>query len=375
MAEKIKNNKLMVVTAVCLVGVLVFGSALGAFGAEFKDYKPPSRLDVQLYDWMRPNGSPSDGTKPDDSPTWQQDYPYRAFLFGGDPNSQGQQKHDSNMFVIYSKLPEIDLFTFEYRAGTKARNQTGYIRVRFDPKDPLLVNDDPRIPVDERDPDVMIVKTPGGVGVSPGPYSVPLSIISNYRIDLKSYFDFDFYYQCCGTLEIKGLKSIMSVPYPYILTCQDPDGSGGGSQMPSNPGGGSSGGGSSGGDSSGGSSSGGESSGAGDDPGGGGKPWTGDTAMPDYPDGDAWAGDTGDTGQTGYDWSLPSYGQEDVTGEASGYVELKPGGDGSWGPVEIKPGGNGSWGPVEIKPGGNGQSISDWKPDDVSQGLYNFGWW
>lgn len=241
-----KNNRLLYAVSIALVAALVFGSALGAFGAEFKDYKPPSRLDVQLYDWMRPNGSPSDGTKPDDAPTWQQDYPYRAFLFGGDPNSQGLQKHDSNMFVIFSKLPEIDLFTFVYRSGTKTRNQTGYIRARFDPKDPLLVKDDPRIPVNERTPDVRIVTAPGGVGVSPGPYSVPLFLTSNYRIDLKSSLDFDFYYQCCGTLEIKGLKSVMSVPYPYILTCEGSDGSGGGSQMPSNPpGGGSSGGGSS----------------------------------------------------------------------------------------------------------------------------------
>ena len=350
MAKKIKNNKLMVVTAACLVAVLVTGTVM-AYAAEFKDYIPPSRLDVGLYDWMDgaagPGyGSPSDGTKPDDVPTWQQDYPYRAFLFGADPNYQGQQKHDSNMFVIFSKLPEIDLFTFEYRSGAKVNFQTGYIRARFDPKDSLLIKDDPRIPIDERDPDVRIVTTPGGVGVSSDPFSVPLSVISNYRIDLKSYFDFDFYYQCCGNLDIKGLKNIMSVPYPYILTCQDPDGSGGGSQMPSNPGGGSSGGGSSGGGSggggsSGGESSGGESSGGDDSPGGGGKPWTGDTTMPDFPDGNAWAGDTGDTGETGGRWSLPSFGQADVSGEASGYVELKPGGDGSWGPVELKPGGDG----------------------------------
>jgi len=236
------------------VAAVLIASAVGVSAAvlhalnsveitDFEDYKPPSRLDVITYDYMDEHGSPS--ATPTEYPTWQADFPYRAFLLGARPTSNnGTQDHDCVIYVVYSKTPTLDFFSFTYMPGTKTSNQTGYIRADYaDGWDTM-----------GRDKDWLIMSW-SRTGVTAGSETVPLYSQSTYpSVVGRKYFDFDFYYQCCGTLSINGLRNITDVPYPYILTCTDLSGNGGGSQAGSSSTG-------SGGDSSGGSSSGGGSSG------------------------------------------------------------------------------------------------------------------
>lgn len=258
-----QGNGLLKGTAISLAAVLSVGAgvALSEQSAAFTDYNPPARWDIGWYEWMDTSGNPVDGSKPEHKPTWVQDYPYRALLFGAAPVSSGNQKHDSKVWIVFSKLPEIDLFQFEHRSGTKGSSQYGYIRARYSTDDPLLQLQEVGNPASA---DVRLASA-SWPGVSAG--SVELQVTNmSFPSLAPAYLDFDFYYQCCGNLKVKGLREI-DCPYPYILTCQNQDGSGGGSEMgsssESSSGGSSGGGSSSGGESSGGSSSGGSSSGGG----------------------------------------------------------------------------------------------------------------
>ena len=335
--------------------------------ADFEDYKPPVRLDVIKYDYMTSTGSPS--ATPTSFPTWQLKFPYRAFLLGARPTSNnGTQKHDCVIYVVYSKTPTLDFFSFTYMPGTKSSTQSGYIRADYtDGWDTM-----------GRDKDWLIMSV-SRTGVTPGNETVPLYSLANYpSVTGRKYFDFDFYYQCCGTLSINGLRNVTDVPYPYILTCADLNGNGGGSQAgssstgsggsgddSSSSGGSSSGGGSSGGGDS--SSGDGSSSGSSGDSSSGGGGWESGYEFPS--ESGSQGGATGDTGERGDGWTLPEWGDDDFTGEAGGFQELQPG-TSDWGYEEMKPGTD-EWGYEEMKPGTSDWGLQTWTPWG-SQGLIDF---
>ena len=83
------------------VAAVLIASAVGVSAAvlpalnsveitDFEDYKPPSRLDVITYDYRDEDGSPS--ATPTEYPTWQLDFPYRAFLLGARPTGNNDSR-------------------------------------------------------------------------------------------------------------------------------------------------------------------------------------------------------------------------------------------------------------------------------------------
>lgn len=368
MAQNVKHNRQLKVTAAVLVVVIAVGSAVLASAAGFDDYKPPASLNIQWFDYLKNSGgSPSPGNAVTNYPRWSVQYPYRAVFFGGRKNNSAyaSQKHDSYVYIVFSKVPVTDAFRFTY-TETKSTYQTGYILAEADPQVVKPVD----VPVDEADIRILYHKW---TGIESDANDIQVWAFVTWT-DTKFYFD--FWYKCephgSGNgrlLQIDGLGSIDYVPYPYILTCNasgsSPSSSSGTGQPPG---------------SSSSSSGGGESSepggGESSDPGGGesSNPGGGSSGGDLFPPGSQEGkGDVGDTGETGGGWSLPGWRDEGVSGEAGGFVELVPGGDGSWGPVELVPGGDGSWGPVELTPGGDGSwGYEDWGSGDLSQGLYDF---
>lgn len=203
----------------------------------FTLYEPPDRFEHSWYDYMQSaSGGPSPGNKPTAYPTDYQKYPYRAVFFGGYENRNNQQGYDSAMFVVYSKVPASDIFTFAYE---QSRGTYGNIRATAKSMTKLGWDDD--------DECVVVYNSWGGV--SSGQVNIYHYAFSTYVTYREPYyFDFDFYYQDCGALQMNGLGNLTNVPYGYILTCKNLDGTGGGSQSGSSSSGsgGSSGGGSSG---------------------------------------------------------------------------------------------------------------------------------
>lgn len=366
---KKKDKQLRVMSvALAVAAVMLVTTSMSAAG--FDDYDPPSALNM---DWS--------GLQP-----FLSDYPYRAVLFGGRKNSTSfaEQGHDTRMYIIYSKVPSTDAFTFQY-VESKGSN-SGYIRATIDWEKLYGEASDTRVFFHE------------WTGIDPDDFDrVPASNFVSYGKPSSSNIYFDFWYECephsggGSHLTVQGLGSVDYVPYGYILHCTGgsaPSSSSGAGAKPgssSGSGGGSSGGGSSGdGSNSGGGSSGGDSSWGGGLPGDN-DPYDNDddSRYPSGPEPDGGLpasnegrGGTGDTGETGGTWTLPRWGEADVTGEAGGFVEMQPGGNGEWGPAELLPGGDGEWGPVEILPGeGVSEGVQDFGAA-AEQGLYDFleGW-
>jgi len=242
------NKKFYTVLVVVLVAVSAAVIPWDELEA-FADYTPPIRLDVTRFDYMKEDQSPS--ATPTQWPTLQLEYPHRAFFVGGAPTrNSGSQQHDVNVYIVMSKTPVLDCFTFTYRPGTKQNYQTGYIRANFaDGWDVMGLGKD------------FVILNVSATGMPSGPLAVPLKGLPTYPGSLGyKYFDFDFWYICCGDLNIPGLSSIEDVPYGYIRRCGEQEGSGATSSESGGSSGGSGSGGSPG-DSSGGSGSSGGSTG------------------------------------------------------------------------------------------------------------------
>jgi hypothetical protein len=327
--------------ATAAAGLLVAAS-VGAYAAMapagFADYEPPASLDIQLYDYMHPNGNPS--TNPNDEPTWQHDYPYRAYFHGAEEttNSFSEQGYDTRFYVVLSKSPALEAFTFTYSASRG--NHYGYIHAV------------PTVPIDIGD-DVRVLYFTGQ-GVTPEELTVQMRGLPN---DFGGFY-FDFFYAGDSDFEPEGVRTIPGVHYDYILT------GGGGSEGGNQSSGGGS---SSGGNSSGGGSSGGslpseynpyESSGPGIWESEGNYPWEDEDApdtswspeVPPYvPDGE------GDTGEQGDTWTLPDwnpiappFSDEDITipdmpGEYEQSTPDMPGNFAEGYPEPVYPGG--TWPP------------------------------
>ena len=284
----------------------------------FDLYDPPDRLNHAWYDYTDSQGSPSPGNQITEFPTQYAKYPYRAVFFGAFEDRNHLQGYDSTVFVVFSTKPVLDNFKFEY---LESRGFYGHIRATL---------------TGWSDDDVFLVGYNNWGGVSSGQVNVNHWGTARY-ITYRDpyYFEFDFYYQDCGALQMDGLRNITDVPYGYILTCTDSNGSGGGSQSGSSSS--SSG---SGGSSSSSGSAGSSSNPAPGVPGGPGSipspesswsdwdqsssigsnpdkyPWEDESndpskdwnpTIPNYP-----GGSEGDTGEQGDTWTLPEYSIPDI---------------------------------------------------------------
>lgn len=359
---KDKNRIVMLSLAVVfLLAVTTYAMTVD----NFSDYDAPDYLSFQWADYMKDTGGvPTVNNVVSAFPRWSVEYPYRAIFIQGRMTSSNPKKYELTAIKVYSKIPSTDLFTFEYMAGEKntmSGSKRGYIRAYINKDKVNGSEDDIRINFAANSPTPVYTLELG-----------EMSFHSNYDVNyfssgVNAYFDFDFFYDCADeheqnarNLNISGLTSISGVPYKYIIHCKDHTGFTGG--------GGSSSGGSSSGSSSGGLS--GDKNKGGDD---GRHGWgTGDYGgginkgdivsgndgggyasrpdmelsvpddwkkpiednynsmpteeyKPDYPE---YIPGEGDTGQTGENWELPRFSDNDgVSGEIQGYKELIPNGE------------------------------------------------
>lgn len=359
MKQFIKDKKRVLIIALAVV-LLISVTGYAMTVDSFTDYNPPDYLYIHWYDYMK-DDVPPDGTSGaatvnntiSNHPRWSVEYPYRAIFLGGTPAKV------IDYYVVYSKEPSTDLFTFEYISGNKSTYQIGRIRAYISSnkigagKDFRIFrvghNSDGTPSLISGGSETRFDVSGSGVGTSNG----------------KAYFSFDFFYDCAsehqqyaGDLNISAVTNINGVPYKYVTKCLDHVGG-------HNTGG-------SGGDSS--SSGNGGLSGDKNTSGNGGKHgWgTGDygggvnkndivsgndgggyTSRPDMelsvpddwkkpiednynsmptteykPDFPEYIPAEGDTGQTGESWELPTWGDNGgVTGDISEYKELKPNGE------------------------------------------------
>lgn len=216
------NKKPMILIIIAVVLCLAMTSYAMTVDS-FTDYNPPDYLYINWYDYMK-DDMPPDGTSGaatvnnaiSNHPRWSVEYPYRAIFLGGTPSKV------IDYYVVYSKVPTTDLFTFEYTSGEKSTYQIGRIRAYISSgkvgsgKDFRIFrvghNSDGTPSLISSGAETRFDVSGSGVGTSGSKY----------------YFSFDFFYDCAsehqqyaGDLNISGVTSISSVPYKYVTKCID----------------------------------------------------------------------------------------------------------------------------------------------------------
>lgn len=355
MKQFLKDKKRVAILSLAVVFLLAVTSYAMTVD-NFTDYDAPDYLSLQWADYMKDTGGVSTVNNAVSAyPRWSVEYPYRAIFIQGRMTSSSPKKYELSAIVVYSKIPVTELFTFEYTSSEKntmSSSKRGYIRAYINKEKVNGSEDDIRIVIAANAPTPVTT-------LELGEMSWKANYDTNYYSSgVNAYFDFDFFYDCAdehqqhaNNLNISNLTSISGVHYKYIIHCKNHTGFTGG-----------------GGSSSGGSSSGSSSDGLSGDKNKGGDDgrhgWgagdygggvnQGDIVSsddmelsvpddwkkpiedsynsmpteeykPDYPE---YIPGEGDTGQTGENWELPKFSDNDgVSGEIQGYKELIPNGE------------------------------------------------
>lgn len=184
----------------------------------FDLYEPPSNLDIV---WSKP--SDNDYEPDQTNYVLSQSHPHKALFFGGkEDRTVGDQLQNymTVVYIVYSKEPASEIFSFEW---LPERAERGQIRASTT-----------RNKLKEEDVVVLWREWPGINKTQENVYEYALTTWTSPQTlgGTKYQFDFDFYYEDVGSLELDGSRNVTECPYDYILS--QGGGSSGGVSRPGN---------------------------------------------------------------------------------------------------------------------------------------------